>query len=166
MPKNNRPSLPKSYGQRKKETENLYKQIVEIFENEKSSVRTIADGLNISKSTVSRFYSLMEKSIPVDEIRPNCRPPKITAENRSFLGQCVAAPERPTSKLIPRSLFESTNVMVSLQTVRTHLKRLQYKSSIPRTIPLLTLKRQDRRVEWCARHHDFDWNTDWFSYET
>jgi transposase len=166
MPKHNPTSPPKCYNEKKKESENLFKQIVEIYVNEQSSVRTIANQMKISKSTVSRFIRSWKKAVPVEEIRPNCRPQKVTAEIRSYLGQCVAAQERPTSKSIARSLSESKNVTVSPQTVRTHLKRLNYKSSLPRTIPLLTVKQLDRRLEWCARHHDYDWNTVWFSDET
>jgi hypothetical protein len=57
-------------------------------------------------------------------------------------------------------------VSASPQTVRNHLKKLDYKSSIPRKIPLLTTNHESARVEWCTRHKVFDWSNVCFSDET
>jgi len=166
MSKNKGKNTSSPYEEEKNRTQKLYKEIVDIFVNERISVRDIAAKVNVGKSTVSRYIRSWENGVAVEDMKPYCRPSKITPSHRSFLGQCVASQAKPTSKSLSRVLSASKGVSVSSQTVRNHLKRLDYKSSHPRKIPLLNAKQVCARVEWCIQHTDFDWNNVWFSDET
>jgi transposase len=140
----------------------LYKEIVDIYVNEGISVRNIAEKVNVGKSTVSRYIRSWKSGVAVEGMKPYCRPQKITPSHRSFLGQRVASQAKPTAKSLSNVLSASKGVSVSSQTVRNHLKRLDYKSSYPRKIPFLTAKQVRARVEWCIQHTNFDWNNVWF----
>ena len=166
MPKSKEKRTSSKYEEEKNRTQKLYKEIVDIHVNERISVRDIAAKVNVGKSTVSRYIRSWKSGVAVEDMKPYCRPPKINPGHRSFLGQCVATQAKPTSKSLANALSASKGVLVSPQTVRNHLKRLDYKSSHPRKIPLLTTKQERARVEWCIRHQDFDWSNVWFSDET
>ena len=166
MAKSEEPNTPSRYEDEKKKTQKLYKEIVDIYVNEGISVRAIAEKVGVAKSAVARYICSWKKGVAVEDMRPNCRPPKITPADRSFLGQCVASQAKPTSKSITNALAASKGVMVCTQTVRNHLYDFKYECHIPRKIPLLTTKQERARVEWCVQHKDFDWRNVWFSDET
>ena len=155
-----------TYEQRKKDQEELYKKIIELHIHENASVRSIATKLNIGKSTVSRHIKAWKANTPVAEMVPQGGQPKIKPPERTFLGQCVASHPHPTAKSIASALLTSRNVEVSPQTVRNHMKSLDYKSSVPRKIPLITDNQQEKRYQWCIEHRGYNWKNVWFSDET
>lgn len=166
MSKSKEKKTSSQYEEVKKRTQKLYEEIVDIHLNERVSVREIAAKVNVGKSTVSRYIRSWKSGVAVKDMKPYCRPPKINPAHRSFLGQCVAAQAKPTSKSLANALSASKGISVSTQTVRNHLKKLDYKSSLPRKVPLLTTKQALARVEWCIQHKNFDWSNVWFSDET
>jgi transposase len=166
MPRTKTPQNSSTYKNRKNMTEDLYKQIVELHNNEGLKGRAIADKLNVGKSTVYRHLASFRKSVPVENMRPYCRPPKITPKQRSALGQLVARQDVPTSKQVTAELSATTGVTVTPRTVRRHLSEMGYKSSVPRTVPLLTSQQKQKRIDWCKEHQGFDWKKVWFSDET
>jgi transposase len=166
MPKSKEKNMSTQYEDEKKRTQKLYKEIVDIHVNERISVREISAKVNVGKSTVSRYIRSWKSGVAVEDMKPYCRPPKINPDHRSFLGQCVATQAKPTSKSLTNALSMSKGVSVTPQTVRNHLKKLNYKSSRPHKIPLMTTKQERARVKWCIQHKDFDWSNVWFSDET
>ena len=166
--KKSKPSRAVSVYQRaKKSTEKLYSLIVSIFVEEGLSQRAIANRLRVSKGTVYRHLCAWKQRLPVEDMKPAGRPPKITPPIRSTLGQLVASQTVPTSKSLATALSKTNSALnVTPRTVRNHLKFMNYQSSIPRTIPLLTDLQQQKRVEWCLNHLDFVWDNVWFSDET
>ena len=166
MPKNTKPGISSAYETQKKRTEELYKQIVELHNDEHLGCRAIAKRLNIGRSTISRHLAAWRNGIPVEEMKPYCRPPKVTPQIRSALGQLVAKQNVPTSKSLATWLSTSMKVYMASRTVRNHLVALDYKNSIPRSVPKLTVQQQQKRVDWCRQHSEFDWKNVWFSDET
>lgn len=161
------PQQPRDrYETQKVDNKSLYGQIVEIHTNEHVSGHTVATRLNISKSTVYNYLTMWKKQIPVEEIKPQGRPPKISSSQRSILGRFVSRQEVPTSKSLARSISSAQGRSISPRTVRRHLDLMGYKNSVPRPIPLLTPIHKQRRVEWCRKHADFDWKNVIFSDET
>jgi transposase len=154
------------YENKKKEARRRYEEIMDMRLNEKRSIRSIASILSIAKSTVFRYISLWKNDIPVENIRLCSRPRKIKSTDHSFLGQAVAAQVLPTAKSLTAALRISKGIVVSPQTVRNHLKKLDYQCSIPRKIPLVTPLQERNRINWCLQHKDLDWKNVWFSDET
>jgi transposase len=117
MPKSNPQMITSVHKIKKKSSEDLYKQIVELRNIEKLSYRAIAEKLGVGKSTVSNYLATWKKNVPVKEIKPNCRPPKVTPKIRSTIGQLVAKQDVPTSKQIAAELSATTGVSVTPRTV-------------------------------------------------
>lgn len=155
-----------TYETMKKETEEVYKKAVELHLNENLSTRIIAERLGVSKSAVARHLIAFKNGVSVESVQPNCRTPKVTASSRQFLSQSVARQELPTSKSLANALLAAKGVEVTPRTIRNQLKKIDYKSSIPRTVPMLTELQQQKRYEWCTAHRDFKWKKVWFSDET
>jgi len=164
--KENSQEVVSTYETKKKESEEIYKKAVDLHLSEGLSTRKIASRLGVSKSTVARHLAAYKRGIPVENVKPNCGPPKVSASSRQFLSQSVARQERPTSKSLASALFTSKGVEVTPRTVRNHLNRIDYKSSVPRRIPLLSELQQRKRYEWCIEHREFNWKKVWFSDET
>ena len=86
MPKSNATSTRSAYETQKKRTDDLYREIVEIHETEGLSGHLIAERLGVGKSTVYRHLAAWRQRVPVEQMKPYCRPPKVTPQLRSTLG--------------------------------------------------------------------------------
>ena len=84
--------------QAKKEAEWRYKLVTEIYETGVTSAAEIARQTSIPPRTVSRLIRLWEARTPVEEIKGKGRPPKITAQNRSFIGSEISRTPFVSSK--------------------------------------------------------------------
>ena len=60
----------------------------------------------------------------------------------------------------------SSRVKISARTVNRELNKLGYHSGHPKTVPLLTAKQRERRVEWAIAHARQNWKTVVFSDES
>jgi len=166
MPNTITPLTRRAYETQKRNTEELYRQIVELHNNENLSCRAIAERLQVGKSTVSRHLVSYRNSVPVEEIRPYCRPPKISPQLRSTIGQLVSRQDVPTSGSLATGILNASGTSVTPRTVRRHLVSMNYKNSVPKTVPKLTPVQQQNRVDWCMQHRHFCWDNVWFSDET
>jgi transposase len=134
-------TIPSStvYENKKKQMQKIYEHVIEISENEKLSHNAIAHKLKIAKSTVQRHLARWKRGIPVEDIKPNCRPQKVTPKLRQALGRLVSRNDVPTSKILAKNISAQSRTTIAPRTVRRHLSNyMGYKSSIPRAVPLLT----------------------------
>jgi transposase len=96
----------------KKEAQESYKKVTEIYENGETSAAAIARQTSIPPRTVSRFIKLWKAQTPVNEIKVRGRPPKITNENRSFIGSEIARNQSLSSKDLQICLLVKKGVEV------------------------------------------------------
>jgi len=96
----------------KKEAESRYKLITEIYESVVTCVSEIARKTSISRRTVSRYIRLWKSSVPVEDVKANVRPPKITPKNRSFIASEIAKKPFISGKELQLRLLEQKNVKV------------------------------------------------------
>jgi transposase len=167
MPKFTGTTSSTAYENNKNRTQEIYKKVVELRINESLTYSAIARKLEISKTAVYRHLSKWKRGVPVDEIKPQGRPRKVTPPFRQTLGQLIAKQDVPTSKSISKALSAKSGMEISARTVRRHLSNyMGYQSSVPRAVPFLTSLHKKKRVEWCLQHRDFNWDNVWFSDET
>lgn len=167
MPRSTAVTTSTVYENKKKRAQEIYKKVVEFRVNEGLSYRAIGRKLEITKSSVYRHLARWKKGVPVEEIKPNCRPQKVTPKLRQTIGQIIARSDVPTSKTLAKNISAKSVTPIASRTVRRHLSNhMGYKSSVPRAVPLLTSLQQQKRVEWCLQHRDFNWDNVWFSDET
>jgi transposase len=167
MPRSTAVTTSTVYENKKKRAQEIYKKVVEIRVNEGLSYSAIARKLEITKTSVYRHLAWWKKGVPVEGIKPNCRPQKVTPQLRQTLGQLVARSDVPTSNTLAKTISAKTGTPITSRTVCRHLSNyMGYQSSVPRAVPLLTSLQQQKRVEWCLQHRDFNWDNVWFSDET
>lgn len=82
MPKTTSATTPTVYENKKKRAQKVYQKVIELRENEGLSYSTIASKLKIAKTSVYRHLARSKKSIPVEEIKSQGRPQKITPRLR------------------------------------------------------------------------------------
>jgi hypothetical protein len=95
-----------------KVAEARYKVITEIYESGVTCVAEIARKTSISPTSVSRYIRLWKASVPIEEIKPKGRPPKITSTNRSFIGSEIAKNPYISSRDLQLRLLEQKDVQV------------------------------------------------------
>jgi hypothetical protein len=98
--------------QAKNDVQESYKLVTEIYENGETSAAAIARQTFIPPRTVSRFIELWKSRTPVNEIKGRGRPPKITPQNRSFIGSEIARNPSLSSKDLQRRLSTMKDVEV------------------------------------------------------
>lgn len=150
----------------RKPAADIYTQISEMCAMEETSNATIAQTLSISKSTVAKYRGLWERRTPISEINESGRPRKIQPSDRTFLASHLSRNKQAHSRDMSATLLEKRGVTVSPRTVRRELQNLDYKTSVPRKIPLLTLAHKQKRIDWCREHLEFNWKLAIFSDET
>jgi transposase len=96
----------------KKEAEARYKLVTETYENGITCIAEIARKTSISRRSVSRYIRLWKARVPVEDVKPNVRPPKITAKNRSFIASEIAKQPFITAKELQLRLLEKRDVQV------------------------------------------------------
>jgi transposase len=146
-------------------TQLRYQTIVELHLEGKNQ-KYISAELEITARTVQNYLSKWRKGEAVEEVKTVGRPSKLTAAVR---GSIVAQLEKDgfsTSKDITRAISHDDAPTVTDRTVRNYLAELNYRNSLPRSIPIITDAQKTVRVQWAQNHRQFDWSTVFFSDET
>lgn len=143
-----------------------YQKIVELYSNGEKTQKEIASELEISVASVERYLSMFRRGIPVEEVKTNGRPWKLTDAVRRCIVAELQKDEFSTSRDISRAIGSSETGTVPDRTVRKYLAELDYRNSLPRTIPFITDVQKAKRVQWAQAHRNFDWSTMFFSDET
>jgi transposase len=115
-------------------------------------------------STSYKYVAQLKKNHELKPISRPGRPTILAPKDRTVLGRIVQNDRYLTCKEIAIKL--SSKVEISARTVNRELNKLGYHSSHPKTVPLLTAKQCERRVEWATTHLEQDWKTVVFSDET
>jgi predicted transcriptional regulator len=149
-----------------KRVQDLYMQIVELYENGLRDQLELAKKLGVSQSTVSRYLSKWKRNIPVEDVRGRGKPLTFSPIERTVLGRIVTDNQLMSSSEITHKMLEVTGKTCPPRTIRNTLGKMSYANSIPRIVPLLTDAAKTRRVEWSHANTEQDWSHVFFSDET
>jgi hypothetical protein len=109
----------------------------------------------------------LKNGTSLDPLPRSGRPKKLTPRKRRHLGQLVSENKYSTCPELAETLnIHHSNLNVSSRTVLSELNNLKYRCTIPKTIPLLTEKHKQCRVEWAIKHKGQNWRQVVFSDET
>lgn len=115
-------------------------------------------------STIYKYITQLKKNHKLEPISRPGRPTILTSPNRRVLGRIIQNDQYLTCGEIATKL--NSTVKISARTVNRELNKLGYRSSHPKTVPLLTEKQRERRVEWATAHARQNWKNVVFSDET
>jgi len=95
------------------------------------------------------------------------RPRKLYPNQRRHLGQLVTSNRYSTSSKLANILNKHhPDLNVSSRTVLNELHDLQYRCTVPKTVPLLTDRHKECRLEFAVKYRRQNWNKVIFSDET
>ena len=128
------------------------------------NVPSLAKITGVPLSTTYKYVAKLKKKQTLNPLPRPGRPRILTPEKRRVLGRIVQNNQYLTCKEITTSLNSKSEI--SPRTINRELNKLGYRSCHPRTVPMLTSKQCERRVEWALAHAKQNWKTVVFSDET
>lgn len=154
----------------KKQNEGKYARVVELCSEKGLSYRQVAQELQISKSTVGSYMKKWKAKIPVSDIRAQGRQPILDNSGkqriRGFLLKSPCATSKEISTELSGTTSDNKPVQISPRTVRHNLRKMDFKNSLPLSVPAMTDAQKEKRLEWCRLHQETDWTKVLFTDET
>ena len=126
----------------KSQNEGIYARVVELCSDKGLSYRQVAQELQISKSTVGSYMKKWKAAIPLSDIRPQGRHPILDNSGKQRIRGFLLKSPYVTSKEIATELSGTTSgykpLQISPRTVRRNLRKMDFKNSIPVSVPAIT----------------------------
>lgn len=146
-------------------SEETHNKIVSLLDNGLSSHK-IAAQLNIGRATVDR---VREKSRPNIKKSRGGRPAKLTETDKRRLVRTITSGKTDNAAQLSRELKETTNIVLSTQTVRRALKEAGLKAATKKKKPQLLPRHIRQRLDFAKKYQHWtveDWKRVIWSDET
>ncbi|CAJ0754969.1 9763_t:CDS:2, partial [Entrophospora sp. SA101] len=116
-----------------------YMVITSSWEAGTRDADTLHDLTSIPLSTIYKYIKKLKDDIPLNPLPRSGRPKKLSPKQRRHLGQLVSVNKFSTSTELANILnAHNLDLNVSNWTVLNELHNMQYRSTVPKSIPLLT----------------------------
>jgi len=143
------------------------KMITTLWANGTHDAYTIHELTSISLSTIYNYIKKLENGESLDHKPRSGRPRKLSPNQRRHLGQLVTSNKYSTSTKLANILNKHhPDLNVSSRTVLNELHNLQYRCTVPKSVPLLTDRHKECRLAFAAKYRRQNWNKVIFSDET
>ena len=135
------------------------KTITTLWANGTHDAYTIHELTSISLSTIYNYIKKLENGESLDHKPRSGRPRKLSPNQRRHLGQLVTSNKYSTSTKLANILNKHhPDLNVSSRTVLNELHNLQYRCTVPKSIPLLTDRHKECRLAFAAKYRRQNWN--------
>jgi transposase len=122
-----------------------------------NSAHHIAKITGLHTSTVTRYWTLHRPDVP----KPSGgHPPKLSPADVRHAVRLISTGEAENAAQVARSLQTITNISVTRQTVRSHLKKAGLKAVVKKKRPLLSARHRHNRMDFATSYKDWtvdDW---------
>ena len=149
-----------------RQPQETYIMVAESYQNGNTTTRVIASDTGIPQSTVARYLAKFKAAIPVEEVAGLGRPRSLSRADTACVTSFLSNNQFVSSNRLCQELEERQGRVVCSRTVRNELKRINYKSSIPRVVPFVTPQALASRVRFASENRERDWRIVCFSDET
>jgi transposase len=147
--------------------EQRYTAITSLWNAGVQNAKTLHELTSVPLSTIYDYLKKLKIGHSLDPLPKSGRPKILTPKKRRYLGQLVSQNQYSTCPELVNSLKQlHLNLNVSSRTVLNELHNLNYRCTIPKTIPLLTTIHKQRRVKWTTKYKNQNWKQVVFSDET
>src|SRR3954470_19477370 len=135
------------------------KTVTTLWENGTRDAYTLHELTSIPLSTIYDYTKKLSNGISLDSKQRSGRPRKLSSKQRCHLGQLVSKNKFSTSAELANSLNKHhSNLNISSRTVLNELHRLQYHSTVSKSVPLLTNQHKQSRIEFSIKYRKQNWN--------
>ncbi|CAB5178870.1 unnamed protein product [Rhizophagus irregularis] len=123
------------------------------------NAKTLHQITSIPLSTIYDYLKKLKNGISLDPLPRSGRPRKLTPRKRRHLGQLVSNNKYATCSELANTLKNHhPNLDINRRTVLNELYNLKYRKIKPKSIPLLTDKHKQRRIEFATKYKEQNWN--------
>jgi transposase len=141
--------------------------VATLWKNGTHDAKTLHSLTSIPLSTIYDHIKKLKKNIPLKPLSRPGRPKQLSPKKCRHLGKLVSANKFSTCSELANILNgKHPNLNISKRTVLNELHRLNYVSTVPKTIPLLTDLHKQRRIEFAMKYRRQNWSKVIFSDET
>jgi len=141
--------------------------VTTLWENGTHDAKTLHSLTSIPLSTLYDYIKKLKKGISLEPLSRSGRPKRLSPKKRCHLGKLVSVNKYSTCAELANILNDKhTNLNIHKRTVLRELHSLNYLSTIPKSIPLLTTLHKQRRIEFAMKYRRQNWNQVIFSDET
>jgi hypothetical protein len=141
--------------------------ITSLWENGIHDAHTLHELTSIPLSTVYKYIKKLKNNITLDPLPRTGRPKKLSPKKRRYLGQLISKNKFSTTPELANLLnVKYPNLDIAKRTVLYELHNLNYISTVPKSIPLLTDKHKQKRIEFAMKYRRQNWDKVIFSDET
>ena len=134
------------------------------YKKDQWSNKAIRKKLDINNHTLLKWWNRYQQTGDVRRVDNQGRARvTTTATDNEIVSLVKEQPEKTSSKL--QQQINSSNKSPSTRTVRRRLREGGGNYSFPKKAPHLTLKNKEKRLQWCKKSHNHDFNKTIFSDE-
>jgi transposase len=142
------------------------KTILHFWMNGVHSPKEIHEISKIPLRTIQRNLKKLKETGTIEHKGGNGRPSKVTHTFARSIGQVIRHNSAVSTRQLAIKLQETHSASISHPTVWRHIKKKDYKSSVPIGTPMLTARHIETRMEWAQSHMNDDWSHTIFTDET
>jgi transposase len=142
------------------------KTILHFWMNGIHSPREIHEKSEIPLRTIQKNLKKLKETGTIEHKGGNGRPSKVTQTFSRSIGQVIRRNNAVSTRQLAVKLRETHNASISHHTVWRHIKKKNYKSSVPIGTPMLTARHIETRMAWAQFHMNDDWSRTIFTDET
>jgi len=144
-----------------------YAAVRELYQAGTTSAKDISELLKLPKSTCYQYVQRLQKQGSLTPAHRSGRPPKLTPRKVRQADKMLKKNPFATAKEIKHQLQKRFDFTLSERTVRWVLaNKLNYKTGKPKAVPMMTAKHVEKRLEFCKKYLNVDWEHTVFSDET
>ena len=129
-----------------------------LFESGISDIKIIQNATKLHVKTIQRIIKRIKSGEGIQRRRQSGRPRKYTSNDRNRLSNLANSHPKYSSARLGEMAKSRGSPPVSARTVRRYLKESGYLKLLPEPIPMLTRSHMQKRLNWCYKYRNFDWN--------
>lgn len=122
--------------------------------------------VDLARATIYRNVEKLMKSENIDRSNGQGRKPILNNQHLSFIDETILSNSNCSFMQIKGHLESKLGKTVGKTTLWNFLKKNEYSSKPPRIIPALTETHKQKRVSWCEKYRNFNWNKVLFTDES
>lgn len=120
----------------------------------------------LCRRTIFKWKKKIKRKKPITRKPGTGRRRLLTPTNEQYVRRIGLINNRYTNQMLANKVLEAKSVKVSRFTIGRVLKRDNITRLAPNRVPLMTSVQQKRRLEWCIRYKNYNWEDVVFSDES
>lgn len=137
-----------------------------LYENGVKSMSKLMTATGKAKSTIYKWINKLKERNNIVRSPGSGRRRTLSQGDRRYFRRLAVNCDRFSNRKLASRILEVRKVKISRFTVAKELKDAGLVRLAPNPVPMMTKKQQQKRLEWCLEHKDFNWHDVIFTDES